>query len=111
MQFVYCSIMYTSSPLDPFGRNGLKSECTRLHSRRNILTGAAAALLLGARGAHAAEPVTITGAGSSFIDPVVRRWLELIPDTLGVKASYDPVGSGNGRNRILAGDVDFGASD
>ena len=41
----------------------------------------------------------------------MRRWLELVPGSLGVKVSYDPVGSGDGSNKILAGDVDFGASD
>ena len=38
----------------------------------------------------------------------MRRWLELVPAALAVKASYDPIGSGNGRNKVLAGDVDFG---
>ncbi len=60
---------------------------------------------------RAAEVTLIAGAGSSFIDPVVRRWLELVPASLGVRASYDPIGSGNGRNKVLAGEVDFGASD
>ena len=78
---------------------------------RRTLMGAAMAWCVSSSTARAAEPVAITGAGSSFIDPVMRRLLELVPGSLGVTASYDPVGSGNGRNKILAGDVDFGASD
>jgi phosphate transport system substrate-binding protein len=72
---------------------------------------AAAAWAVAPSMAKAAEITPIVGAGSSFIDPVVRRWLELLPAAMGVRASYDPIGSGNGRNRVLAGDVDFGASD
>lgn len=81
-------------------------------SRRALLGGVGWGLLA-CVDANAADtvPIPITGAGSSFIDPVVRRWLALVPPDLGVEASYDPVGSGNGRNRVLAGDVDFGASD
>ena len=41
----------------------------------------------------------------------MRRWLELVPAALAVKASYDPLGSGNGRKKVLARDVGFGASD
>jgi phosphate transport system substrate-binding protein len=73
--------------------------------------GAAMAWFVSSSAGRAADPVSIAGAGSSFIDPVMRRLLELIPASLGVTASYDPVGSGNGRNKIAAGDVDFGASD
>ncbi len=78
---------------------------------RRTLMGAAMGWFVSSATVRAAEPVAITGAGSSFIDPVMRRLLELVPASMGVQASYDPVGSGNGRNRVLAGDVDFGASD
>ena len=80
------------------------------HLGRRALLGAAGWLLVNST-AKAAGATSIFGAGSSFIDPVMRRWLGLVPDSLAVRAAYDPVGSGNGRNKILAGDVDFGASD
>ena len=60
------------------------------------------------------EPVTITGAGSTFVAPLLRKWIEQYqqqhPGTL---IDYKVVGSGAGTKRFLGeGEaVDFGASD
>jgi len=58
------------------------------------------------------KPITLLSAGSTFIYPILGRWCteyrKLHPDT---QISYDPVGSGRGISRALAGTVDFGASD
>jgi phosphate transport system substrate-binding protein len=58
------------------------------------------------------QPVTLISAGSTFIYPILSRWSteyrKLHPE---VQISYDPVGSGRGISRTLAGTVDFGASD
>ena len=82
----------------------------RVHLGRRALLGAAGCVFA-MSAAKGAGVTPIFGAGSSFIDPVMRRWVALVPGALGVQPSYDPVGSGNGRNKILAGDVDFGAFD
>lgn len=58
------------------------------------------------------KPVTIVSAGSTFIYPILARWSteyrKLHPE---MQISYDPIGSGRGISRTLAGTVDFGASD
>ena len=63
-------------------------------------------------GAPAGATITLASAGSTFIYPILGRWSteyrKLHPD---VQISYDPVGSGKGIARALAGTVDFGASD
>jgi len=77
--------------------------------------GAVTALIVCWAGpAFAAEPapVTLAGAGSTFIYPMLSRWTREYRKTHpAVQISYDPVGSGRGISRVLAGNVDFGASD
>lgn len=62
--------------------------------------------------AAANTPVVLNGAGSTFVYPVLAQWIKayeaLHPD---VEIAYEPVGSGRGIARVLAGTVDFGASD
>ena len=63
-------------------------------------------------GTAAAEEVRLTSAGSTFIYPMLGTWLreyrKIHPE---FQLAYDPVGSGKGIARTLAGTVDFGASD
>jgi phosphate transport system substrate-binding protein len=67
------------------------------------------ALLLGAASAGAAE---LRGAGSTFAAPLVKSWIERYQkDHSGVALAYDPVGSGEGISRFVAGVVDFAVSD
>lgn len=62
--------------------------------------------------AAAGATITLMSGGSTFIYPIFAKWTEayrkLHPD---VRLSYDPVGSGKGIARTIAGTVDFGASD
>ncbi len=59
-----------------------------------------------------AESITIKGAGSTFIAPLVRKWSEKYhKEHPNVVVDYDIVGSGEGTKRFLEGTVDFGASD
>lgn len=81
-----------------------------MYIRRRTLIKAAAGLTLSPALAKA-EDSEILGAGSSFIDPVMQRWATMAGTMLRLKVAYQPVGSGNGRNKVLAGDVDFAASD
>ncbi|MDN6041397.1 MAG: phosphate ABC transporter substrate-binding protein PstS [Acetobacter sp.] len=53
----------------------------------------------------------ITGAGSSFAAPLYEAWSAASEEQTGVRVNYQTIGSGAGQNQVLAGTVDFGASD
>jgi phosphate transport system substrate-binding protein len=55
--------------------------------------------------------VTITGAGSSFVFPLVSTWTPALGAAFGYSVTYGPVGSGAGIAAITNRTVDFGASD
>lgn len=55
---------------------------------------------------------TFQGAGATFPAPIYRKWFEAYTQSQpGVKIAYAAVGSEEGIRRLLAGQVDFGASD
>ena len=58
--------------------------------------------------AHAAD---ITGAGSTFVYPVLSKWSAAYSAQTGNHVNYQSIGSGGGIAQIKAGTVDFGASD
>ncbi len=58
--------------------------------------------------AHAAD---ITGAGSSFVYPVMSKWAAAYAGKTGNRLNYQSVGSGAGIAQIKAGTIDFGTSD
>jgi phosphate transport system substrate-binding protein len=62
--------------------------------------------------AQAVDAGTLTGAGSTFVNPLMSRWSKeyntLHPQ---VRINYQSIGSGGGRQQFLAKTVDFGASD
>jgi phosphate transport system substrate-binding protein len=53
----------------------------------------------------------ISGAGSSFVFPLVSQWIPAVAPALGISLAYSSVGSGAGIAQITARTVDFGASD
>jgi phosphate transport system substrate-binding protein len=53
----------------------------------------------------------VTGAGSSFVFPLVSTWIPAVGSALGIDLTYASVGSGAGIAQITARTVDFGASD
>jgi phosphate transport system substrate-binding protein len=59
------------------------------------------------------QPATVLkGAGATFPYPVYAKWLtNFRREDAAVDIGYDPVGSEAGVRRLLAGTVDFGASD
>ncbi|GAB3386117.1 phosphate ABC transporter substrate-binding protein PstS [Lysobacter fragariae] len=59
-------------------------------------------------GAAAAE---ITGAGASFVYPLLSKWSADYHQATGAKVNYQSIGSGGGIAQIKAGTVDFGSSD
>lgn len=74
---------------------------------RSILYFAASASLAVAGSASA----TITGAGSTFVYPVLSRWASDFKKAGGDEINYQSIGSGGGIAQIKAGTVDFGATD
>ena len=53
----------------------------------------------------------ISGAGASFIYPLVSRWSADYNAATGHRVNYQSIGSGGGIAQIKAGTVDFGSSD
>ena len=70
-----------------------------------------ALLLLGSLFAVCAHATEITGAGSSFVYPVLSKWSVAFNQKTGHQINYQSIGSGGGIAQIKAGTVDFGASD
>ena len=63
-------------------------------------------------GAPPADPVLVNGAGATFPYPIYSKWFDeyhkLHPD---IQINYQSIGSGGGIRQVLAGTVDFGATD
>ena len=55
--------------------------------------------------------VTLTGAGSSFVFPLVSAWIPQLGSAFGINVNYSPIGSGGGIAAVTGRTVDFGASD
>ena len=55
--------------------------------------------------------VAITGAGATFPYPVYARWFNRYASETGVRINYQSIGSGGGVAQLVAGTVDFGATD
>ena len=58
--------------------------------------------------AHAND---VTGAGASFIYPVMSKWSSDYKGATGKQVNYQSIGSGGGIAQIKAATVDFGSSD
>ena len=90
---------------------------------RTALLGLAAALVLAgcsqggpsadksATGADRTATAEITGAGASFVYPLLSKWSSDYHKATGAKVNYQSIGSGGGIAQIKAGTVDFGSSD
>ena len=70
-----------------------------------------AALVLAGTFAFNAAANDVTGAGASFVYPVMSKWSSDYADATGKKVNYQSIGSGGGIAQIKAGTVDFGSSD
>ena len=53
----------------------------------------------------------ITGAGSTWVYPLVAKWADAYKGKTGIQVNYQSIGSGGGISQIEAGTVAFGASD
>ena len=71
----------------------------------------ATALVLVGTFAFNASANDVTGAGASFVYPVMSKWSSDYAAATGKKVNYQSIGSGGGIAQIKAGTVDFGSSD
>ena len=76
-----------------------------------IATAVLAALVAAAAATAKSNDTTITGAGSSFVSPLVAAWTPALGSAYGLTLNYSPIGSGGGIAAITNRTVDFGASD
>jgi phosphate transport system substrate-binding protein len=87
------------------------------NSTRILALAAVAALLAVAAAATAGATstrtsgTTISGAGSTFVSPLVSTWIPAVGGALGYEIQYSAIGSSGGINAITGRTVDFGASD
>jgi len=75
-----------------------------------IATAAAALCAAGAASAQR-QDTTLTGAGSTFVAPLVAQWVQPIGSAYGYTLQYSGIGSGGGVAAVTSRTVDFGASD
>jgi phosphate transport system substrate-binding protein len=69
-----------------------------------------AAIFVAGAGARSSG-LTLRGAGSTFVSPLVLTWVQPYESATGVHVDYNPIGSGGGIQAIQNRQVDFGASD
>jgi phosphate transport system substrate-binding protein len=87
------------------------------NSTRILALAAVAALLAVAAATTAGATstkttgTTLSGAGSSFVSPLVSQWTTPLGAAFGYELQYSPIGSGGGIAAVTARTVDFGASD
>jgi phosphate transport system substrate-binding protein len=83
------------------------------HVRITLVGAVAAVLAVTAAGAASAKSssVTLNGAGSSFVAPLVNKWIGPVGSQLGITLNYSAIGSGGGVSAITTKQVQFGASD
>lgn len=56
--------------------------------------------------------VSLNGAGSTFVYPVMGRWIQDFQSShKNVQINYQSIGSGGGIQQVKSGTIDFGASD
>ncbi len=74
-------------------------------------TGAPEVAVASSAAAGPRNSAEISGAGASFIYPLVSQWSADYNTDTGAKINYQSIGSGGGIAQIKAGTVDFGSSD
>jgi phosphate transport system substrate-binding protein len=84
---------------------------TKIKTTTLVLAVALGALAAAGTSAARNADTTLTGAGSSFVYPLVSTWTPALGGAFGFNVTYGPVGSGAGITAISSRTVDFGASD
>jgi phosphate transport system substrate-binding protein len=78
---------------------------------RNFVGGILLGVMLAALCSLSARAADITGAGSTFVYPILSKWADAYRTARRVAVNYQPIGSGGGIKQIESKAVDFGASD
>lgn len=79
---------------------------------RRIAILMAAVLVLGVAGTARAQEVLLNGAGATFPYPLYSKWFDVYhKQKPNAQINYQSIGSGGGIRQVLAGTVDFGATD
>jgi phosphate transport system substrate-binding protein len=65
----------------------------------------------GGGGGGTVSDVRLSGAGATFIYPMMSKWAHEYEKAKGVKINYQSIGSGGGIQQMTAKTVDFGCSD
>jgi phosphate transport system substrate-binding protein len=65
----------------------------------------------GNQSGNPASGAQVTGAGSTFVYPVLSAWASDYRKQAGTAVNYQSIGSGGGISQVEAGTVDFGATD
>ena len=76
-----------------------------------VASSAVFAELASSQPKNPALPGEVTGAGSTFIFPILTKWSAEYAAAAGTQISYRPIGSGAGVAQIKSAAMDFGASD
>jgi phosphate transport system substrate-binding protein len=85
------------------------AACSGASDKNPAAAGASAGATPATRGSEA--HAEITGAGATFIYPLLSKWSAEYSRSTGSKINYQSIGSGGGIAQIKAGTVDFGSSD
>lgn len=72
---------------------------------KTLLSVATAAL------ANSVSAAEVTGAGSTFVYPIMAKWADAYKAETGTSVNYQSIGSGGGIKQIQNKTVDFGATD
>ncbi len=76
------------------------------------LLSTAALLSLTACNSSGPENIMLSGAGSTFVNPVMSHWTaDFQREHANIRINYQSIGSGGGIQQVKQGTVDFGASD
>jgi phosphate transport system substrate-binding protein len=79
---------------------------------RRIAILLAAVAVLGVAGTARAQEVLLNGAGATFPYPIYSKWFDVYHKLKpNAQINYQSIGSGGGIRQVLAGTVDFGATD
>ena len=99
------------SSLEPEQRGGIMNAFRPGALRKSMATRLIAVAAASVLSTSAFAAGQITGAGSTWVYPLVAKWAATYAQQTGVQVNYQPIGSGGGIQQIKAGTVAFGASD
>jgi phosphate transport system substrate-binding protein len=101
--------------------SGSSSSASATASQSSVSFGAQNQQLCGASSAKPGYPnsigtvpggaKTLSGAGSTFVAPMMSDWAKTYNTSTGVQVSYQSIGSGGGIAQVQANTVDFGVAD